>query len=168
MIRVIISAVTEGAIKLFSAIGRTSESFTQREYFQHYGFTSRPLPGAEGILVKNGNHIIMVASDDRRYRIAIGDGEVALYTDEGDHIHMKQGRIVEIETETLLVKAGTKVRFETPLIETTGQIEAVGTIKDLRDSTGKTMSGMRGTYNTHTHGGIQPGAGSTAVPGQEM
>jgi len=90
MIRGIIKSVTEGFIKLFSASGRANESFSDREYFQHYGFTSRPREGAEIIIIREGNHIIGIASDDRRYRLAIEDGEVALYTDEGDYIHLKR------------------------------------------------------------------------------
>ncbi len=50
-------------------------------------------------------------------------------SDEGDHVHLKRGRVIEVMTETLLVKAGTKVRFETPLIETTGQIHAEDDIR---------------------------------------
>jgi len=167
MIRGRILAVVEGVIKRFSATGRAKETFADREYFQHYGFTSRPLAGAEGIIINKGNHIIMVASDDRRYRIAIESGEVAIYTDEGDHVHLKRGRVVEVVTDTLLVKAWVKVSFETPLVETTGQIQAVGQITDLRSGTGKSMSQMRSTYNLHTHPENDTG-GPTDAPNQEM
>ena len=63
---------------------------------QHYGFTSRPLAGAEIIIINEGNNYIGIASDDRRYRIALEDGEVALFTDEGDKIHLKRNRNIEI------------------------------------------------------------------------
>ncbi len=52
MIRGIIESGVEGLIKRFSALGRQGESFTSREYFQHYGFTSRPLVGAEAIIIR--------------------------------------------------------------------------------------------------------------------
>jgi phage gp45-like len=162
MIRAIITAMAEGVIKRFSAKGRPGETFTNREYLQHYGFSSAPLAGAEAILIKSGNHIVMIASDDRRYRIAVAGGEVAIYTDEGDCIHLKRGRLVEIVTETLVVKAATKVRFETPLVEATGEII------DRVESGGRSMHGMREVYDGHTHGGIDPGDGTTATPGQEM
>ena len=103
MIRGIVISVWEGFIKLFSATGRTSESFDQREYFQHYGYTSRPLPGAEIIIIREGNHIIAIASDDRRYRLAIEEGEVALYTDEGDKIHLKRDKTIEIVSGNKLI-----------------------------------------------------------------
>jgi len=166
MIRGIITAVLEGMIKRISASGRTGETFTNREYFQHYGFTSRPHPGAETIFIQEGNHIIAVASDDRRYRLAIEEGEAALYSDEGDHVLLKRGRVIEVETEMLLIKASTKVRFETPLIETTGQVTAEGTITDLSASTGKSMSAMRTIYDGHAHN--EHDGGQTSAPTQGM
>ncbi len=52
MIRGIIKSVAEGVIKRFTASGRPDETITNREYFQHYGFSSVPLAGAEAILIR--------------------------------------------------------------------------------------------------------------------
>lgn len=109
MIRSVLSSVVEGAIKRFSGAGRANETISDREYFQHYGFTSIPQPGAEGIAIDERNHIILIASDDRRYRIALKAGEVALYTDEGDYV--KLGRNREIT-----VAGGTSVQVQTPAL----------------------------------------------------
>lgn len=114
MVRSIISSVTEGVIKRFAGSGRTDETFTNREYFQHYGFTSRPLNGAEGILIKDGNNVVLIASDDRRYRLQLQDGEVALYTDEGDAIHLKRNKEIHITTGgKLVVDATNEVTINT-------------------------------------------------------
>jgi len=110
MIRGIVLSVIEGVIKRFTASGRTGEIITNREYFQHYGFTSRPLAGAECIIIREGNHIVMIASDDRRYRIALESGEVALYTDEGDKIQLKRGGNIEIS-------AGAEVTVIAPSVK---------------------------------------------------
>lgn len=98
MIRAIVRSVIEGAIKRFTAAGRPDETIENREYIQHYGFSSRPLEGAEAVIIQEGNHIVMIASDDRRYRIAIESGEVCLYTDEGDHIRFKRGKEIYIKS----------------------------------------------------------------------
>jgi phage gp45-like len=130
------------------------------ELFQHYGFSSAPLPGAEYIAVPvggNSKHTVVVASEDGRYRITLKDGEVSLYTDEGDYVHMKRGRVVEVVTETLLVKASGKVRFETPVVEMTGDQKVDGSIKaggEVEDHT-RSMQGDRDLYNGHIHA---PGA----------
>jgi len=84
------------------------------ERFQGYGLTSVPKDGAEAVVVFPGgrrDHGLVVAVDDRRFRlVGLEEGEVALYTDEGDRIHMKRGGIVE-------VKAGTKAVVDAPQVE---------------------------------------------------
>ena len=159
MIRGIIQAVFEGVIKRFTASGRADETITNREYFQHYGFTSRPLAGAEGIIIKEGNHILMVASDDRRYRIALEDGEVALYTDEGDHLRFKRGKeiyiksgnklVAEIEneatitTKSAVVTASTSCQVNSPLINLGGDRADLKFLVDER---------IIAWLTSHTHG----------------
>ena len=145
MIRAILTSAWEGAVKRFSGTSAHG-ALASRELFQHHGFTSRPLPGAEAIVLRNGNILISIAEDDRRYRLAIEQGEVALYTDEGDKIHLKRGRIIEIT-------AGTKVSMITPLVEMSGNLVVSG---DVSDAAGK-MSAMRITYNSHTHADPQGG-----------
>lgn len=140
------------------------------ERFQQYGLTSVPHRGAEAIVVSvggNRNHAIVIAVDDRRYRLkGLQAGEVALYTDEGDYIKLARDRVVEVQTDTLLVTAATKVRFDTPLVETTGRIEADGSIRDLRATNNRTIDGMRAQYNDHTH--PDPQGGNTSPPSAEM
>ena len=139
MIRTIVDRVMEGAIKRFFASGRADETFADREYFQHYGFTSRPLAGAEGILVRDGNHIIMIASDDRRYRLAVEDGEVALYTDEGDKVHLKRGRQIEVvggekvtvTTKEAHVDASVKAVVDTATAEVNASAKATVTSPEV-------------------------------------
>lgn len=109
------------------------------EHFEPYGFTSNPQAGAEGLaLFVNGDrsHGVVVCLADRRFRLqALKSGEVALYTDEKDLIHFKRGREISIETLTLKVQAGTAVEFDTPVIRTTGRIEAVGDVVAVGVST---------------------------------
>ena len=171
MIRAIIQSVYEGVIKRFSASGRADEIFTNREYFQHYGFTSRPLSGAEAIIIKEGNHIIMIASDDRRYRLAIEDGEVALYTDEGDIIHSKRGKEiyiksgnklkadiendVEINTKNAVINASVKCQVNSPEINLSGDRAGLRRLIDDR---------FRELFNSHVHSGVQAGGSNSGPP----
>lgn len=153
------------------------------ERFQNYGFTSHPKPGAEAVAVcvaGSRDHAIVVVVDDRRYRLqGLAEGEVAIYTDEGDHIVIKRGGTVE-------VLAATKVQITAPLVECSGNMVVRGTLQvdgvaelnstlhvdgnvtgganitadgHVADQGGaKTMAGMRTAYNGHKHGG------STTVP----
>jgi len=157
-------------VQLVQADALSGEQLQDNELFQHYGYTSAPPNGAHLIVLPIGGktaHGIIIATEHGSYRFKLeAEGEVALYTDEGDHVYLKRGRTVEVQTNTLLVKAATKVRFETPLVETTGKIEADGTIRDLRPTNDRTIDGMREQYNSHTH--PDPQGGSTGGPNLGM
>jgi phage baseplate assembly protein V len=70
------------------------------ERFQEYGFTSHPFPGAEAIVVCVGgsrDHAVVIAIDDRRYRLkAIAPGEVALYDDQEQVVHLKRDKHIHV------------------------------------------------------------------------
>jgi len=161
LIRTILTSITDAAAKLFSATGRAGETINSRELFQHYGFGSSPLPGAEVLVVAQGNTTIAIASEDKRYRVVLASGEVCLYSDEGDKVHLKRGRIIE-------VVAGTKVLLNTPTTELSGDLKVAGSVSasgQVSDSKGS-MSAMRTTYNTHTH--TDSMSGTTTPPLQGM
>jgi len=149
-IRGVVSTMSSAAGKLarFSAAGRTDESIEDREVMQHYGFSSRAKSGAECLILKQGNHYLMIASDDRRYRIALADGEVAIYTDEGDSIHFKRNKTIE-------VRAGTKVSIDAPGVE-------LGTTALESVLKGETFMNF---FNSHTHtGGFVTPTSPPSVP----
>ena len=159
MIRATITSVVEGAIKHFAAVCGLSGALQDRELFQHYGFTSRPLAGAEAVIVRNGDIYISVAEDDRRYRLAVAAGEVALYSDEGDKIVLKRGRNIEITS-------GTKVKITAPATEITGNLTVGGNVQasgNVQDAAG-TMAAQRLAYNAHVHTDPQGGSSGPAVP----
>ncbi|MCY1346872.1 phage baseplate assembly protein V [compost metagenome] len=103
------------------------------EHWQPYGFTYKPHPGAEALVLAVGGHrahSVVIACADRRYRVtALEDGEVAIYTDEQDKIHFKRGKVIEIETNTFNVNAATSVNFDTPLMTLTGELQAQVDVK---------------------------------------
>ncbi len=154
-IRIVINSVTDGVSRLCSAAGRIGETFSTPEFMQQYGFASRPKSGATGyVLVKNGQ-VIVVASDDSRYRIALEAGEVALYTDEGDKLHFKRGRKLEIT-------AGTSLTINTPSATINGDLTVTGNVSDGTGS----LAAMRITYNAHSH--TDSVSGQTTPPMVQM
>lgn len=110
-IRTVIKAVRSGKIQLIDVKGR-GEDYTDKELFQHYGFASSPLPESEGILLFIGgaDNAFVVATEDRRYRVALQNGEVAIYTDEGDKVHLKRGKEISIHSGgKVMVDAATLI-----------------------------------------------------------
>lgn len=97
------------------------EDFDKMERFQDYGFTSKPKVGSEALAIffggKRSNGAILKV-DDRRYRIkGLQDGEVAIYTDEGDKIVFKRGNKIEVTTNEFIVNAETKISLTAPNVE---------------------------------------------------
>ncbi|MCF5056794.1 phage baseplate assembly protein V [Pseudomonas proteolytica] len=127
------------------------------EHFEPYGFTSNPLAGAEGIAAFIGgdrSHGVLLVVADRRYRVqGMEPGEVAIYTDEGAKIHLKRGRIIDIEADVINFKASTAVNFDTPAITQTGTIT----------SDGDQVAGGVSQIN-HPHGGVLRGSDQSGAP----
>jgi phage baseplate assembly protein V len=118
------------------------------ENFQTYGVTANPPDGLEVLAAFVGgdrSHGVVVAVGDRVYRLTgLEKGEVAIYDDLGQKVHLTRNGIV-IEAPLIRVVAAGKVRFETPLLECTGEI------RDRCEGDGRSMAEMRGVYNGHTH-----------------
>jgi len=96
------------------------------ERMMDYGLSSRPLPGAEGLIVSvagsRGNGVVL-ALGDRRYRMALEEGEVALHDDLGQVVHLTREGIriasslrVEIEAPEISLSAGTEMTLASPKI----------------------------------------------------
>lgn len=186
-IRTVIKAVRAGKIQLIDVKGR-DEDFTGKELFQQYGHASRPLPESEGILLFLGgvDNAIVIATEDRRYRIALEEGEVALYTDEGDKVHLKRNKEIHIKSgNKVKIEATTIVEVIAPTVNVTAATEAnitaptanvaASTVANVTApavnlgaaSGGKTIatSDFITLYNTHTH--PQSGGGNTSAPTQQ-
>lgn len=108
------------------------------EHFQEYGFTSRAKAGAECLIVcpqGNREHMIAVKVGDRTVRLkALKEGEVAVYDDQGNKIHLKVGGTIEIV-------AATKLDVNTPLIELGN-----GTLEKILNG-----EAFQARFNNHAH-----------------
>jgi phage gp45-like len=153
MIRGIVKSVVEGVIKRFTASGRPDETISDREYLQHYGYTSRPLAGAEIIIIREGNHYLAIASDDRRYRISLKEGEVALYDDLGQKVHLTRDGIV-VESPKRIYATAPEVTVTADEINLGGDRSVLLALVDER---------IIALLNAHTHVGVQPGNGATGA-----
>lgn len=169
-------------IQLLSAEGLAGEQLDRHELFQQFGFTSAPPAGTQVIVLPLGGRTsaaVVVATEHGSYRFQLGaDGEVAVYNQWGDHVHLRADRsirlvaqakvvidtdVVEINatssmtinTPELIVDAATVVELNTPLVDAStaitagADITAAGHVADAGGT--KTMAGMRGVFNAHIH-----------------
>ena len=113
-----------------------------------YGVASRPLEGADAVLVfvaGNRSKGIIIATNDRRYQLELAEGEVALHDDQGQKVHLTRAGIV-------IEGAGKPITINGD-VTLNGKLTATGDVKAGDISLQK-----------HPHGGVQTGAGKTGLP----
>lgn len=123
------------------------------ERMQEYGFTSVPLAGADAAVVfvaGNREQGIIIATEDRRYRLTgLTGGEVAIYDDQGQKVHLtRTGIVVDGGGLPVTIQNAPTVIMDGDL-QVAGSISAGGDVSDVVGS----MNEMRTVYNSHVHGG---------------
>lgn len=125
------------------------------EHMQNYGFTSHAKGGDVAVAFIGGNREqgIVLAVDDRRYRLVLQAGEVAMYDDLGNK--------VELLRDMIKVTAVQHAEVVAPTIKLIGEIELVGNVKIQGniDSTGMITNNGKRVDSTHTHS-----SGGAGVP----
>lgn len=159
--RAIITRVdTSGGVTLLQAKTKADQLHDGIEYFEMYGFTSTPLVGAEVLLFCLGGFRIAICANDRRYRKTnYAPGEVGLYTSEGDYIHLKNGRVIEVVAgATLTVTApAVTINSETTDIICSGNATVTAVEIHLNGAQGDVVTTMHTcsfTGNPHPQGSI--------------
>lgn len=95
----------------------SEETKDQLQRFQQYGLTSVPFSQAEGVVLfvgGNRSNGIVINVDDRRYRLAgLTEGEVALYDDQGNKVHLQRNGLISIEAaDKVQVTAASEVSID--------------------------------------------------------
>ncbi|MDK3025585.1 phage baseplate assembly protein V [Cupriavidus taiwanensis] len=118
------------AVQLVQGVGLAGEQLQDMELMQHYGFGSNPPAGSMIVVVPvggNTSHGIIIATEHGQYRLKnLAPGEVALNTDEGDVIHLKRGRVIEVTTGVFRVNASEMVDLNTPKVRAAKEVVAEG------------------------------------------
>ena len=150
--RAVLQLVDDGKKQQLLQVGALAgETIDGVEYFQPYGFSAVPLPGAEAVLVfPNGDrgHAIAVSVADRRYRPTGGaPGEVTVYSNTGAKIVMLANGDIEVHPAP-----GGQV-----LVHDAGSAVALATKADI--------DALKSWAATHAHTGVTTGAGTSGPPG---
>lgn len=108
--------------------------------FQEYGFTSVPLAGAEAMVAAVSgvrSHRVVIAVEDGRYRLkSLQPGEVALYDNSGNVVHLQNGQVigitaqskVQVTAPTCNVSASDSVTIDSPKATFTGDVTIDGNV----------------------------------------
>jgi phage baseplate assembly protein V len=119
-----------GADKI-QALVLDGETLNNIDRVEPYGLSYRPKSGSRAYLffpAGDRAYGIALVIGDKRYQMDLAEGEVALHDDEGNHVHLKRGGVIE-------VKASSKVIATTPLFETTQDCKIGGDLLVVGKST---------------------------------
>lgn len=88
------------------------------EHVQPYGFRSRPFAGAQTVVARLGALGALVAwIFDGRHKVALEEGEVAIFDDQGQSVHLKRAGI------EIAAKPGAKIALKSDT-DVTGKCNA--------------------------------------------
>ncbi|MCO7576164.1 MULTISPECIES: phage baseplate assembly protein V [Pseudomonas chlororaphis group] len=130
------------------------------EHMQNYGFTSHPTGGDCAVAFNGGNREqgIVLVIDDRRYRIPLEAGEVAMYDDQGNKI--------ELLRDMVKITAVQHVEVTAPTIKLIGNLEVIGNLEMTGNinTTGTVTNNGKNIGSTHQHNGVLVGVANTGAP----
>lgn len=140
------------------------------EHFEPYGMTACPKEGAEHVTLFFGgdrSHGVTLLVADRRYRLkGLQPGEVALYDDLGQKVHLtRNGIVVDGGGLPVTIQNTPHVTADTPTFTMTGDLDVQGGVTVGADvaAVGDVTAGAISLKN-HTHGGVTPGGSNTGAP----
>ena len=130
--------LTDGKTQSYQIKVANEELVENTKYIENYGITSKAPKGSETIafaIQGNAGNIVLLNIGNRQLRFKdLKDGEVAMYDNSGNYIHMKNsGKMkvkapeeVEVETKAVLVKASAKVVVQAPEVTVDSQLINLG------------------------------------------
>jgi phage baseplate assembly protein V len=132
------------------------------EHFQPYGFTAHPKPGAEAIMAAIGglrSHGVALSVGDRRYRIKVAEGEVAIHDDQNQKVHLtRDGIVIAGKALTVTSEGATEFTCDSFKVTASGAIAFNG--DDITIGNGASLAAAR---KTDAVAGSAISGGSTKV-----
>ena len=143
---------SSGALQIVQVKTGKNETLTDIEHREPYGFSSRPLKGADAIVLAIGgniSHSLALMLSDRRNRLTdLAEGEVALYDDQGQSIVLRRSGI-EITAPLGYTITGN------------GTLNGDFAVNGSTTFTGAVTANGKSIDETHKHTDVQAGSSDT-------
>lgn len=172
--------IVRGVLRSVNAAGRmqvlqlgllAGETKDRLEHMEPYGFTSHPKRGAEAVAVfldGDRSHGVVLVVADRRYRLqGLAAGEMAIHDDLGQKVHLtRDGIVIDGAGLPINITNTPSITMTTPTLTTTGDMVIGGNLQldGNYNSNGTMTNAGKNVGGTHTHGGVDPGAGNSLGP----
>ncbi|WP_417292693.1 phage baseplate assembly protein V [Desulfovibrio porci] len=161
----------EPGLQLAQGQALAGEQAQAVEVLQQFGFSSG-IPADSQLIVLplagRSSASVVIATEHGAYRLKVGPGEARMYSQEGAYVHIKAGRVVEIDCDDLRIKAknsaiieaGQGIVLDTPLTTVTGNMTATGEKGDSVEMTANVrLQGDITQIGSHTSSGDQTAGG---------
>lgn len=131
------------------------ETIDDVERMQNYGFTSYPTGGDVAVAFVSGNREqgIVLVVDDRRYRLQLQAGEVAMYDDLGNKVELLRDMVKVTAVQHLEAEAPTTLLKSAVTIEGSLTVTGTSTLNGNIATTGTITNNGKNIGSTHRHGG---------------
>lgn len=150
-----IALVSPGKTQSLQIETTKGETLDNVKFIEPYGFTVIPPNGSETVIVNvgaNGGNPVALVVGGRLFRLQdLKQGEVALYTDEGDKIHLKRGHEIAVKATKFVIDADEiQMNGKVSISKTLDVEENIKSKAEIADKTGN-MTAIRTVYNAHAH-----------------
>lgn len=130
--------LVEGLVQRVRGDAMEQDGKDDIERFQDYGFAANPVDG-QGLKIDWQGHTIVLRMDRLAERPQLAAHEVTVWHKEGHKVTLKDGRLIEVEcdrmvvnasesyevnTKTVKINASTMARFETPVVQATQLVQS--------------------------------------------
>lgn len=148
-----------GSVQMLQAQINPLETIDNLRRIAEFGFTSVPPEGSDVAIVFVGGDrssgLVIGTNHQGSRPTGLNPGETMIFTQDGKQIYLTagggivvkaNGQPVQVEgATTVTITAATEVLMDTPILKCTGDI------LDNCNSNTRTIAGMRGVANGHTH-----------------
>lgn len=103
------------ALQLAQGEGLAGEAAQAIEVLQQFGFSSGIPEGSQLVILPlagQSSANIVIATEHGAYRLKVGPGEARMYSQEGAYIHIRKGRLVDVECDDFRLRAKNSVTIE--------------------------------------------------------
>jgi phage baseplate assembly protein V len=123
----------EGPIhRIQGRVQGTPETIDDMGVMQIYGLASHAPVGTDATAMFVGGdraNTVIIATGNQKYRLrGLKSGEVALYSDEGDFVKFRRGKIIEVKAQEELKIETKKLTIQSDEIAIKGNIELDGNL----------------------------------------
>lgn len=151
----------EGLVQTVRVEALEHEAHDDAERWQDYGFAGNPVDG-QGLKISFGGHTVVLRLDRIAERPQLAAFEVAVWHKEGHMVRLRDGGLVQVDCQRLVINASASVAINSPEVTMSGDLSAAGraSAADVVATSSLKVAGKE----MHEHRHRLSGGGSTLGP----